>query len=70
MTGFAFECLACGAEGHCEDFDVEQHMCPICGTDDPVVFFTVTACPAEHPADCTDDDHHFGLQAHTTEVSD
>lgn len=48
--------------------DVMHDECPQCGNDNltPVM---VTPCPAEHPADCEDGDHHFGIKKHVTPTS-
>lgn len=46
--------------------DPDAFECGECGTDDYLMPVVVTDCPAAHPADCYDDDHHFGIKKHVS----
>lgn len=46
--------------------DPDAFECGECGTDDYLMPVVVIPCPAEHPADCDDEFHHFGIKKHVT----
>lgn len=57
--------------GNCSGItmDPDAFECGECGTDDYLIPVMVIPCPAEHPADCGDDTHHFGINKHVTPTS-
>lgn len=67
QPGPALECNACDTITPVDD-PKNTYECPNCG-DEWVQAVMVEACGAAHPADCGDENHHFGIQMHVKEIA-
>lgn len=62
-----YQCYDCGGVVEDDDFDEDDDACERCSSINvaPVEIFP---CPLSTESKCEDDDHHWGIRKHVSEV--